>query len=359
MTEPAREQLLGYLLGALDDNEQADIENILNSDAELRRELAILNRSLAPLDAVPREFTPPPGLAARTCAFVAASTKSTAVLPPEETEDAQATPLLAPAVAAAAATTPDKHSAKMKPVDSACGGAGRVRWQDSIVAAGIMVAACGLLFPAILDSREHARLMQCQSNLHHIGTSLAEYSDTHGGNFPLVPEKGKLAAAGYYAPQLRESGYLPDVRQVICPGSDLADDDQFTVPYPEELQSTSCPQKLAEMKRRMGGSYGYTLGHMNNGRYHGTKNLHRENFAIMADAPSQDLPSHRSHNHGGNTQNVLFEDGHVESMPTAELMGLPDNVFTNDNGEVAAGLHPDDSVIGSSPSAPVFNASMQ
>ncbi|MEA1951697.1 MAG: hypothetical protein U9N87_09945, partial [Planctomycetota bacterium] len=325
MTEPAREQLLGYLLDALDDNEQADIEKILDSDAELRRELAILNRSLAPLDAAPREFSAPPGLTSQTCAFVAASATATAEPPPE------GSPLLAASVAAVAASTKPannaKNSHKMQPVDSVCGNAGRGRWQDSIVAAGIMVAACGLLFPAILDSREQARILACQDNLHNISTSLTSYSDNHGGYFPKVPEKGKLAAAGVYAPQLLQDGYLTNPRQVICPGSELADDKNFSVPFPEELQSTTCPNRLAEMKRRMGGSYGYTLGHMNNGRYHGTKNLRRENFAIMADAPSHALPSHQSRNHGGNGQNVLYEDGHVKFLPTTRPLGLPDDVF--------------------------------
>ncbi len=357
MIEPAREQLLGYLLGALDDNEQADIEKILDSDATLRRELAILNRSLAPLDAAPREFSPPPGLASRTSAFVATSATTA-----KKVEGSQGSPLLATSVAAATATEPAAHpnnSHKMKPVDSVCGNSSRVRWQDSIVAAGIMVAACGLLFPAVLGSREQARIMTCQKNLHGVHTALADYSESHGGLFPKVPEKGKLAAAGMYAPQLLQDGYLTSPRQVICPGSELADDNEFTVPTIDELQSTTSPSRLEELKRRMGGSYGYTLGHINDGRYHGTKNLRRANFAIAADEPSHVSSSLQSRNHGLNGQNVLYEDGHVKFQPTTRALGLPDDIFTNDNGVVAAGLHPDDAVIGSSPSAPVFNASMQ
>lgn len=356
MTEPAREQLLGYLLGALDDNEQADIEKILDSDADMRRELATLNRSLAPLDAARREFSPPAGLASRTCEFVAASALATEERPTEEAEDATATPLLEEAVAAAASAQPAEHSAKMQPVDSPYVSASRVRWQDSIVAAGIMVAACGLLFPAILDSREHARIMECQNNLHDIGTSLTSYSDSHNGYFPKVPEKGNLAAAGVYAPQLRQSGYLPDVRQVICPGSDLADDNNFMVPMYDDLQSITNPEELVTIKSRMGGSYGYSLGHIKDDRYHNTKNLHRENFALMADSPSHAVPSHQSQNHSGNGQNVLYEDGHVKFLPTTKSLGLSDDVFTNDDGLVAAGVHPDDSVIGGSQATPIFNA---
>ncbi len=339
MTEPAREQMLGYLLGALDDNEQSEIENILDNDAAVRRELAILHRSLAPLDAARREFSPPAGLASRTSAFVAESALAT-----KEAEDPAATsflaaPLLAPAVAAAASAEPAKHAAKMQPVDSPRGSAGRVRWQDSIVAAGIMVAACGLLFPAILDSREQARIMECQNNLHEIGTALVSYSDNHNGYFPKVPAQGNPAAAGIYARRLLENGYLSNVRQVVCPGSDLADADE-----------------PATMKGRMGGSYGNTLGHIKDGRYHDTQNLHRENFALMADSPSYAVLSLQSRNHGGNGQNVLYEDGHVKFLSTTKPLGLSDDVFTNDDGLVAAGMHADDSVIVSGPSTPIFNA---
>lgn len=361
MTEPAHEQLLGYLLGALDDNEQVEIEKFLDGDADLRRELAILNRSLAPLDAVRREFSPPAGLASRTCAFVAESALATSTLATkeaatEEAEDAATAPLLETSVAAAASAKPAEQPAMMKSVDSPCGSTGRGRWQDSVVAAGIMVAACGLLFPAIIDSREHARIMECQNNLHEIGTALTSYSDNNNGYFPKVPVKGNLAAAGIYAPRLINSGYLPNVRQVICPGSDLADDNSFSIPTIDDLQSASSPGALSAMKDRMGGSYGYSLGHIKDGRYHDTKNLHRENFALMADSPSHAVPSHQSRNHGGNGQNVLYEDGHVKFLPTTKPLGLPDDVFINDDGLVAAGVHADDSVIGSSQATPIFNA---
>ena len=354
MTEPAREQLLGYLLDALEDNEQADIEKILNDDAELQRELAVLNRALSPLDASRREFSPPPGLVAKTCAFVGEDV-SAGIDATAETTAPLAAPLAA-AVAAAAETQPAKHAAMMHPTDAPPCRPSRVRWQDSIMAVGIMVAACGLLFPAIQDSREQARLMSCQNNLREIGTSLASYSDNNNGYFPEVPQRGNLAAAGIYAPRLMKDGYLTNVHQVVCPGSALADEKKFSIPTIDELQSASDPGRLAAMQNHMGGSYGYSLGHMKDGAYQHTKNLHRPNFAIMADSPNQACPTRQSCNHGGNGQNVLFEDGHVKFLPTTRPLGLADDVFTNDDGLVAAGVHPDDSVIGSSRAAPLIHA---
>ena len=329
MTETPREQLLGYLLGALENDEQNEIETIISKDTQLQRETAILNRALSPLDACRCEFAPPSGLARRTCEFVEEQIRL------------------------------EEHISVMRPVDAPPCRSSRVRWQDSIMAVGIMVAACGLLFPAILDSREQARLMCCQNNLREIGTSLASYSENHNGYFPEVPHKGKLAAAGIYAPRLIKDGYLPNVHQVVCPGSSLADEKQFSIPSIDELLSTSDPDRLAEMHRRMGGSYGYSLGHLQDGEYQHTKNLYRPSFAVMADSPSQACPSHQSCNHGGKGQNVLFEDGHVEFLPTTRPLGLPDDVFTNDDGLVAAGVHPNDSVIGSSHARPILNTGTQ
>jgi hypothetical protein len=97
----------------------------------------------------------------------------------------------------------------------------------------------------------------------------------------------------------------------------------------------------------VGGSYGYTLGYVSRGRYRPTKNLGRANFAIVADAPNPTPPYH-SHNHGGCGQNVLFEDLHVQYLTTCKAHGCTDDIFTNDDGKVAPGLHAHDSVIGPS-----------
>ena len=102
----------------------------------------------------------------------------------------------------------------------------------------------------------------------------------------------------------------------------------------------------------MGGSYGYCLGYFDHGVYQPTRNLNRDYFAIMADAPSADRPDHQSANHGGLGQNVLFEDLHVEFCSTTRPGNGNDDIYANDNNEVAPGLHRDDAVIASSGTAP-------
>ncbi len=63
-------QLLGYLLGTLDDNEQRSVETRLRRDAE-RRQAARRKRQVVPQAAWRPDFEPPAGLAERTCRYVA------------------------------------------------------------------------------------------------------------------------------------------------------------------------------------------------------------------------------------------------------------------------------------------------
>jgi len=65
-----REQLLGYVLGALDEDEHAQVEEALRRDPQLQREVELLHDSLDPLRAGEGAYEPPVGLAARTCQTV-------------------------------------------------------------------------------------------------------------------------------------------------------------------------------------------------------------------------------------------------------------------------------------------------
>ena len=108
------------------------------------------------------------------------------------------------------------------------------------------------------------------------------------------------------------------------------------------------------MKRAGGGNYGYNMGYRNPNGYHGTGNLGRRNFAVLSDAPSSSLPRFQSANHGGNGQNVYFEDGHVEHVVNSTPVGVLDEIFVNDQGQVEAGMHENDAVIGASSAIPLL-----
>jgi hypothetical protein len=64
------DELIAYLLGALDGEEQSLVENYLAVEAEAHSKLKILRRGLEPLEADGGHLDPPEGLAIRTCQVV-------------------------------------------------------------------------------------------------------------------------------------------------------------------------------------------------------------------------------------------------------------------------------------------------
>jgi hypothetical protein len=335
MSHPVQEQLLGYVMGALDDSEQEQLEESFKTDPRLRRELLLVRQSLQPLRADRGYYRPRPGLAQRTCEFVALQAAAYAQPAAAETK---------PVTAGRVAMSP----APIPPV-----WASHVRWPDLAMTVGVWLAAAVLVLPAIQSSRFASQLAACQDNLRKVGIALDNYSQHHQGYFPMVPARGRLAAAGIYAPTLLRGGFLTEARAVLCPSSTLCDQQRFRVPSLDELEQAAEDQ-LPQLQCAMGGSYGYCLGHMHNARYEGTRNMHRTHFALVADAPSRDRANHQSANHGGRGQNVLFEDGHLKFLTSSKLCDQSDDIFVNDDGLVAAGVHADDAVIGPSDAPPII-----
>ena len=321
-----REQLLGFLLGALDAPEQHLVEQELNTDARIRGELDRLNAGLAPLRDCQQDYEAPDGLAEQTCDYVAdqASCRSSQ----------------------AAICETVTMAGSVSPLSS--------RWSlaDLVVTASVIGATALLFFPAIATSRFHAEVAGCQYNLRQIGFALSQYSSMSNDYFPYVQPKGDLAFAGVYAPLLMERGHVTESRYFVCPASSLAvKKASFRVPTIQDLR-LSPRDKRRLLRRYSSGSYGYHMGHLEHGRHHGTRNQARPYFALMSDAPSLHLEGQRTSNHGGKGQNILFEDCRVQFHVTCLVQGN-DHVFVSDRGFVESGRHPDDSVIGFGGTVPV------
>ena len=338
-----REQLLGYLMGALDEAEQAEVRAAIESDARLAAECARLEQAIAPLAEDDAWLDPPSRLAERTIAHVEA--QPPAVGRRFNWKAVEESPQLVQPASLSQAV--DAHTSQPR------------RWTlaDAIVAAGICAAAAILLFPAIASSRQQAAVLHCQNNLRQIGHALVDFSRHNQGNFPLVAATGNMGVAGSYAPLLKEAGLIEQDSTFVCPSSALANDSgDFRIPDQAELMELDGkPLQLAQ--RKLGGSYGYAFGHLDeNNQYRANVNRSRPRFAILSDAPSLHLEHRRSANHGGGGQNVLFEDNHVEYLKrccASEELG--DNVFLSDRGLVEAGRHYNDAVIGDSSSRPIVS----
>jgi hypothetical protein len=323
--DSVREQLLGSLLGALDEDEQQAIETRLDCEPALRAELAAVRQQLEPLKLLAGDDGPPPGLAERTCRFVFSHVRPAPAGAPLR-------PTLSPSTATA-------------------GWIGRISWIDVALAITVLACAALLMVPAVQNSRFHGRIAVCKDNLRELGTSLAQYSEHHDGYFPRIPTRGKLAAAGIYAPTLASQEYLVEPQRLVCPGSPLAERRTFRLPTLNALRSAP-PAELPALRAEMGGSYAYALGHVLDGAYQDRQNLYRTNYPIMADAPGSDLPDLQSQHHGGKGQCVLFEDGRGDFLASPVLMG-GDNIFLNGRQEVSAASDPDDAVIAPSPVPPL------
>lgn len=311
-----REDLIGYLLHALEPAERAQVEAELGRDPELKRELDLLERSLLPLAADREGYASPLGLASRCCEFVATQGK------------VRRAPPVAPPTS-------------------------RWRMSDLAVAAGVFLAATLLFWPAMNQSRYAARVRGCQNNMRQIGMAFQSYSDAYPGKLPAIHARHKLNLSGMYAVILLENKLLGEQRLVICPASQLAEQsDQFNVPTLAELEAAA-PADQLRMVKNMGGSYGFSLGyHHDNGEYTPPLALGRSTHVILADAPSHDLADRMSGNHGACGQNLLFEDFHVEYVTGCRSRACRDHIFENRNGQQAAGLDRDDVVIGPSDASP-------
>lgn len=185
------QQLLGHLLGALDDDEQQWLEARLEHDDERRRELARWRRRLTPLEAVRPDFEPPPGLAERTCRLVAAFGP-----PPVQ------------AVAPLVGMSPDLSSPSRVP---------RFGWPDVTAIGVLLMTAVIMVLPAIDGSRFHARLASCQDGLRQLGLALTQYSYCHGDALPQLAAGGRLTGAGIFAAELLREELAPETGRSVCP----------------------------------------------------------------------------------------------------------------------------------------------
>jgi hypothetical protein len=310
------EDLLGYLFDALEAPEIERVERELERDPLARarlEELRRVNRLLAEDD----NIEPRMGLAA------------------------DALNLIQRHVAAA-----DRAAAR----EWAAEPASKMRAVDFAVVASVLGLAAVLVLPAIATLRGDQARMTCADYLRSLGVAINVYSTTENGQLPYVAPDGPLGNAGSYSVALRQRELIPNVRHLLCPAANAG---VVMVPTFAELQkAASDPDRLATLKRYMGGSYGYLMGYQHGGVYHGRRKA-REDVPILADRPPRGeefMASPNSPNHGYMGQNVLFADGGVRWLPSP--FWRTENFFLNNDGTVGAGLTASDMVIGLSEQVP-------
>ena len=343
--------LLGYLLGAVDPEEAAEIAARLECDPVLREQADRIYASLPRSDEYWSNEPPPPGLADRTLAGLESLLDSGKVPPVGASHgDTPLTPTFP------LETTPDSvpvtdgssDTASLFPMSRLAPLAASDRlpaesrnWRALewfVGLASVAIMAC-LLLQALLNSRHQARLLLCQDNLRSLGRALQDYAMMHRGLLPQGDSGTPLEVAGAYAPLLAQERLISD-EQVLCPSSDAAlTRVSFRIPKPYELERMS-PTALAYAQSNMGGDFGFTLGYEVDGELQDLSTDGSPFRVIMAD-----LPTAKGARHAGQVINVLFDDGHLSPFHRPATPLIDDSVFVNRAGRVAPGLDPDDSVI--------------
>lgn len=361
MSRPNQEDLIGYLLGALEQSEHEQVQRALEQDEELREQLRKLSREIQPLDEVHEPNEKRTGLARRTCEMIAAFDSG------REYADTGEVHL------AGKATSDGKlgvNSVTKRKQTVSSKSPGRFRqWTDGLAVPrgwtaselGVTAAVCLVLgfffFPSLLHSRHQARIQFCQNNLRSLGFSLYSYADLHNGKLPSAEATGNRAFAGNYSLQLNDAGLLESPDMLLCPSSVAAKETPGLVLPPGLEVDSMNGEALATVQRQAGGSYAYHLGYTDNGYYHKPMFKGRSNQVIMADSPNYFGSTRINTSHGKDAQNLLLEDLSVRFLRATSSNGnLPiafgDPIFVNRLGIVAAGVDEFDAVLGASYASP-------
>jgi hypothetical protein len=319
------ENLVGYLLKALDADEQREVEDYLREHPEARKRLEHLRRRLGVLALDGADADPPGDLWVRALARVAEHKCRTL-----------------PAAPPAAAAPPSPRPAWW-------------RRADVLVAAALLVVVGGLgavWLGGLVGETRH--VAECQNNLRQFYQALSAYADHHDGKFPWVQSREPRNFAGSFVPALNEAGVMPTNVSVGCPGGSPHPPSALTFADLEKMG----PDQYLATTRDLGGCYAYSLGYRegDKGPHLGLTQAMDNRLPIMADAPKSragnDVGPGNSPNHGGKGQNVLFIGGHVAFTSTRNVGLDGDDIFLNAEQRVAAGRGPRDTVLGRSDAVP-------
>ena len=317
VNQPSQEDLLGYVLGALDADQQQALQKLIDEDPQIEERMLEIRSSINPLELLDEPCGMRPGLARRTCEMVANYQNDVAQQKNEFRE-----PLVSGSSWSA---------------------------QDFLVAAASIAILAAILIPILDQSRYQAQIAKCQGNLVSLGTSLASYDDAHGHLPPISPGDTHEPYMAYMLSVLRDTKFLEDDNQVACAA--VRRNEPICIPSCNEIRHCEAGPDFNRIRTRSCGDYAFSFGHFDSNKtYHPPSVGEYPHRVLIADKPSVRWIGGPSDNHRGNGQNVLWQD-----LSTRFIKGnsvADDGIYTNDYNSVAPGVGAHDSVIGPSHLSP-------
>jgi len=390
-----REDLLGYLLSALEPHEMRRIDERLEEDPLLREELAEVQRMLDQVDHTVGEndlVELPPGLVSRTIQCIDDADNGTIEIP----------------FGGRSLFSPDSSVSLLRP-ERVLPGQSRWRWGDVLVGSFAVGVLLALTFPVLVRYRGEARKIACQDNLRQLGVAIGDFvTGRADSRLPQVAESGHEAFAGIWELRLTDRGLLTDAALRWCPDG-LVPDEQCERNCDKQINSHGLLanrgvepilashhhtgaatqqnrggtkftrvgtrdlinsehlidaafrgdlELLKFIQRIAGGHYAYNLGVTENGRYQTPRYEGRSSFAVLGDMPiagrqsadGVDVTTMKWHH--GQGANILYEDGSVRHVRPRSMIDIHDHPYTNHRGSIAAGVNIDDAALGASWYAP-------
>ncbi|HMP80390.1 MAG TPA: hypothetical protein PKD54_13130 [Pirellulaceae bacterium] len=345
MNQPSHEDLLGYVLGALDAAEQNQVQQWIDAYPEAEDQLLAIKASIGPLEYIDAPAGPPPGLARRTCQAIAVVERTL----PRAVEQSDHPGTQFPLTQAVARRALSERRQNAVALPQHWGGnqlatPRRLSLMDVAFACSAALIVGSLLMPALAVVRFNGRLTHCQDNLRQVFMGLSAFSQDHDGRYLVVPRSGRLNMVGVFAPILVESEYVEHSRVFHCPG--LGEDcDRSEIPNIREIENIPCPLEFAARSRRMCGDYAINLGYFDEGdQYVGPCQHGFGSRLLLADVSSCTGIAGMSGNHQRRRINGVLGNGAILCLRSAVIGS--DAIYFSDRNQVEPGLNPLDTVLG-------------
>lgn len=347
-----REDLFGYLLGALEPHEAERVEAWLRDDPQAQTELELARNAIEAMSQSLDEDAPtgaelelPSGLTGQTLSAIfddAIDSDRVDEKVCDQSHQGDQNSLVE-----ASSSLP--LEASLSPVNRRSGARSNVlNW---LFAAGSIAAAVALVLPAVVRVREDSRRLACQDQMQQLGNAMVQFVNYSPQNrLPEIASQGTEAFAGMYAVRLADSGLLRDPSLRWCPSVGRPDTSDYRFSNPLRLASAEQLEvmdvnQLNEIQRSSGGHYAYSLGVLSKGEYQSPRYEGRASFAVLGESPSAsflkdgELQINAPHVDG---VNLLYEDCSVRFVEYKTLDALPDHPFQNHRGANEAGVTIDD-----------------